>query len=388
MLNPLADGLRIEPTPGATTLVIFGASGDLTRRKLLPALHSLSRGQRLPARFSVIGIARSPLGDDGFRQQFHDSLREFAGLKQADEVAASLAGRMYYIQGELDDPATYRTLASRLDEIDGKDGVLYYLAIPPSVYGTVIEQIGAARLSARAADQGWRRIIIEKPFGIDLASARELNQLVHRHFDEPDVFRIDHYLGKETVQNLLVFRFANGMFEPIWNRRYIDHVQITVAETVGVERRGRLLRRGRRAARHGAEPPDAAAGAGRDGAPDRLHRRERPRPQARRRHVDPAAGRRRPRRRGRPGPVRGGVGERAAGARLPRRAGRRRRLVHRDVRGDAAAARQLALGRRPVLPAHRQAAAEAHDRNRDPVQAAAAGGVQAGEPARRSRRTC
>jgi glucose-6-phosphate 1-dehydrogenase len=237
MVNPLADGLRIEPTPGATTLVIFGASGDLTRRKLLPALHSLSRGQRLPARFSVIGIARSPLGDDGFRQQFRDSLREFAGLQNADEVAASLADRMYYIQGELDDPATYRALASRLDEIDGKDGVLYYLAIPPSVYGTVIEQIGAAKLSALASDQGWRRIIIEKPFGTDLASARELNQLVHRHFDEPDVFRIDHYLGKETVQNLLVFRFANGMFEPIWNRRYIDHVQITAAETVGVERR-------------------------------------------------------------------------------------------------------------------------------------------------------
>ncbi|HEX6945519.1 MAG TPA: glucose-6-phosphate dehydrogenase, partial [Casimicrobiaceae bacterium] len=236
-MNPLADGLRIEPTPGATTLVIFGASGDLTRRKLLPALHSLSRGQRLPARFSVIGIARSPLGDEGFRQQFRDSLREFAGLQAPDEIAASLADRMYYIQGELDDPATYRALAARLDEIDGKDGVLYYLAIPPSVYGTVIEQIGAASLSARTADQGWRRIIIEKPFGTDLASARELNQLVHRHFEEPDVFRIDHYLGKETVQNLLVFRFANGMFEPIWNRRYIDHVQITAAETVGVERR-------------------------------------------------------------------------------------------------------------------------------------------------------
>jgi glucose-6-phosphate 1-dehydrogenase len=124
-----------------------------------------------------------------------------------------------------------------LTQIDGADGVLVYLAIPPSVYGTVIEQIGAAKLSGHATEQGWRRIIIEKPFGTDLASARELNQLVHRHFEERDVFRIDHYLGKETVQNLLVFRFANGMFEPIWNRRYIDHVQITAAETVGVERR-------------------------------------------------------------------------------------------------------------------------------------------------------
>ncbi len=236
-VNPLADGLRIDPTPGATTLVIFGASGDLTRRKLLPALHTLSRGQRLPARFSVIGVARSPLGDEGFRQAFRDSLREFAGLAEPDEVADSLACRMYYIQGELNDPELYRQLAARIDAIDGADGVLFYLAIPPAVYGTVIEQIGAAKLSGHAAAAGWRRIIVEKPFGTDLASARDLNQLVHRHFEERDVFRIDHYLGKETVQNLLVFRFANGMFEPIWNRRYIDHVQITAAETVGVERR-------------------------------------------------------------------------------------------------------------------------------------------------------
>jgi glucose-6-phosphate 1-dehydrogenase len=235
--NPLEDGLRIEPTPGATTLVIFGASGDLTRRKLLPALHHLSRGERLPARFSVVGVARTPLGDEGFRQQLRDSLREFAGVEGEDEVGASLGARMYYLHGELDDPALYQRLRQRLDEIDGADGVLFYLAIPPSVYATVIEQIGAAGLSALASESGWRRIIIEKPFGTDLATARELNQLVHRHFDEAHVFRIDHYLGKETVQNLLVFRFANGMFEPIWNRRYIDHVQITAAETVGVERR-------------------------------------------------------------------------------------------------------------------------------------------------------
>jgi glucose-6-phosphate 1-dehydrogenase len=235
--NPLQDGLRIEPTPGATTLVIFGASGDLTRRKLLPALYHLSRGQRLPPRFSVVGVARTPLGDEGFRRQFHDSLREFAGVTGSDEVADSLAARVHYIHGELDDPALYARLRQMLEEIDGLDGVLFYLAIPPSVYGTVIEQIGAAGLSARATGGLWRRIIVEKPFGTDLESARALNLLVHRHFDEAQVFRIDHYLGKETVQNLLVFRFANGMFEPIWNRRYIDHVQITAAETVGVERR-------------------------------------------------------------------------------------------------------------------------------------------------------
>jgi glucose-6-phosphate 1-dehydrogenase len=235
--NPLHDGLRIEPTPGATTLVIFGASGDLTRRKLLPALYRLSQGQRLPARFTVVGVGRTPLSDDQFREQLAGSLREFAGVTEAtDEIAASLAQRLRYIAGATDDPALYRRLADLLRTSDGS-GILYYLAIPPSAYPTVIEHLGAAGLATSSPDHGWRRIVVEKPFGTDLASARELNAAIHRHFDEPQVFRIDHYLGKETVQNLLVFRFANGMFEPIWNRRYIDHVQITAAETVGVERR-------------------------------------------------------------------------------------------------------------------------------------------------------
>jgi glucose-6-phosphate 1-dehydrogenase len=235
--NPLLDNLRIEPTPGATTLVIFGASGDLTKRKLLPALHSLSTGQRLPAQFAVVGIGRTELSDDQFRQQFRDSLREFARNKDVTEdVVRSLQARMFYVTGETDDPDLYGRLAARLREIDGDEGVLYYLAVPPGVYGTVAERLGAAGLAGKPA-RGWRRIIVEKPFGTDLASARELNALLHRHFEEDQIFRIDHYLGKETVQNLLVFRFANGMFEPIWNRRYIDHVQITAAETVGVERR-------------------------------------------------------------------------------------------------------------------------------------------------------
>ena len=235
--NPLLDNLRIEPTPGATTLVIFGASGDLTKRKLLPALQSLSRGQRLPARFAVVGVGRTELSDGRFREQFQESLREFANVApETDDVARSLQERLYYIAGDMDDPGLYNRLADRLRAIDGDDGVLYYLAIPPSVYATVVDRLGAAGLAA-APDHGWRRIIVEKPFGTDLASARHLNELLHRHFEEEQVFRIDHYLGKETVQNLLVFRFANGMFEPIWNRRYIDHVQITAAETVGVERR-------------------------------------------------------------------------------------------------------------------------------------------------------
>jgi glucose-6-phosphate 1-dehydrogenase len=235
--NPLVDNLRIERTPGATTLVIFGASGDLTKRKLLPALHSLARAQRLPARFHVIGVGRTPLSDDQFRQQFEDSLREFVAKDRVnDEVVRSLQAGMSYIAGDLDDAGLYDRIASRLREVDGDEGVLYYLAIPPSVYATVAERLGAADLTRDPPD-GWRRIIVEKPFGTDLASARQLNEVLHRHFVEEQIFRIDHYLGKETVQNLLVLRFANGMFEPIWNRRYIDHIQIAAAETVGVEQR-------------------------------------------------------------------------------------------------------------------------------------------------------
>jgi glucose-6-phosphate 1-dehydrogenase len=234
--NPLLDNLRIEPTPGATTIVIFGASGDLTRRKLLPALYSLSRGQRLPARFGIVGVARTPMSDDAFREQFHESLREFAKVDaRSDEVVRSLQKQMYYVSGEMDDPGLYAKLADRLRDI-GSEGVLYYLAIPPTVYGTVVDGLERAGL-AGTPEHGWRRLIVEKPFGSDLASAQKLNAQLHQRFTEDQIFRIDHYLGKETVQNLLVLRFANGMFEPIWNRRYIDQVQITASETVGVERR-------------------------------------------------------------------------------------------------------------------------------------------------------
>jgi glucose-6-phosphate 1-dehydrogenase len=234
--NPLLDGLRIEPAPAPATLVIFGASGDLTRRKLLPAVYNLSRGQRLPATFHVIGVARTAMSDDQFRQQFHDSLKEFAGVKGPDDVSTALARELTYLSGEMDDTALYDKLAAALKQ-HGDGGVLFYLAIPPSVYGTVVERLSAASLLKPAGELGWRRIIVEKPFGTDLATAQALNRLLHTHVDESQIFRIDHYLGKETVQNLLVLRFANGMFEPVWNRRYIDHVQITAAETVGVERR-------------------------------------------------------------------------------------------------------------------------------------------------------
>jgi len=235
--NPLQDGLRLEPTPGPTTLVIFGATGDLTRRKLLPAIYNLSRGQRLPARFSVLGVGREPLPDETLQSILRDSLREFAGVQGEDAVAQSLAERIHYVGGDFRDAGLFQKIKTRLDEIDSAGGALFYLAIPPTAYATVIEQIGAVGLSSQGSPEQWRRVIVEKPFGTDLATARELNAIVHRHFSEDQVYRIDHYLGKETVQNLMVFRFANGMFEPIWNRRYIDHVQITAAETVGVERR-------------------------------------------------------------------------------------------------------------------------------------------------------
>ncbi len=236
--NPLRDNLRIEPAPGPATMVIFGASGDLTRRKLLPALYRLCRGQRLPPRFTVVGVARKALDDEAFREQFRQSLREFAHLPEArDDVADSLAERLQYIAGDLGDSSVYQQLRERIDKAGGDSGVLFYLAVPPDAYAAIVERLGAAGLTREQTPASWRRIIVEKPFGRDLASARALNQLLHEHFAEQQVFRIDHYLGKETVQNLLVFRFGNGMFEPIWNRRYIDHVQITAAETVGVEER-------------------------------------------------------------------------------------------------------------------------------------------------------
>jgi glucose-6-phosphate 1-dehydrogenase len=200
-------------------------------------LYHLSRGQRLPARFTVVGVARSEMSDDQFREQLHDSLREFGGVPKPDDVSTALARRLFFVQGEIDDAALYQKLVAKLKECGAPDGVLFYLAVPPTVYGTIADALAAAHLTEAKGADSWRRLIVEKPFGTDLDSAKALNQRLHKYLDESQIFRIDHYLGKETVQNLLVFRFANGMFEPVWNRRYIDHVQITAAETVGVEQR-------------------------------------------------------------------------------------------------------------------------------------------------------
>jgi glucose-6-phosphate 1-dehydrogenase len=241
----LRSGLRMQRTAPPCAMVIFGASGDLTRRKLVPALYSLMRAQRLAPTFSIIGVSNSPLDSETFRKQARSGIEEFGEAGLGDEARwNSFAGRMQYIQGSFDDPGLYKKLAEALQSFsDISTNRLFYLATPPSMFSVIVDQLGRAGLDQNRAPggqpAGWTRIIIEKPFGRDLASARALNAEIQKVFDEQQILRIDHYLGKETVRNILVFRFGNGIFEPIWNRRYIDHVQITVAESIGIEQRGR-----------------------------------------------------------------------------------------------------------------------------------------------------
>jgi len=222
------------------TIVIFGASGDLTRRKLAPALHSLACEELLPTDTQVVGVARTPLSDEDYRNQLYEGVVEYARLKPGGcELWPGFARRISYLAAGYDNPETYRGLRERLARLDVEFGTrgncLFYLATPPELYPVIVEQLGRAGLSRDGS--GWRRIIIEKPFGRDLESARWLNKKVYTAFDESQVFRIDHYLGKETVQNILTFRFANAIFEPLWRRNYVDHVQITAVESVGVEHR-------------------------------------------------------------------------------------------------------------------------------------------------------
>ncbi len=228
-------------TPDPCAVVIFGASGDLTRRKLLPALWNLHAEGRLPAEFSAIGVARTEKTDESFRREAREAAGKHARLKPNGDWDRFAEG-LFYLNGQYDQPDTYERLKGLLHELCMRRGScgnqLFYLATPPSGYEEIVRQLGASGLGRYSEDGGWSRIIVEKPFGRDLRSARHLNAELRSVFHERQIYRIDHYLGKETVQNLLVLRFANGIFEPVWNRRYVDHVQITVSEQLGVEGRG------------------------------------------------------------------------------------------------------------------------------------------------------
>jgi len=233
---------RVQPAP-TCVLVIFGAGGDLTKRLLVPALYNLRREKLLPDDFSIIGVTRADQDDETFRKRFDASMRTFANGSPDGADWAWLRERMSYLKGDLEDEGTFRSLSERLAKSGSKGAgggnVLFYLATPPSVFAPVVLQLGKSKL-LQESEESWRRVIIEKPFGRDLRSARELNKTILSVMSEKQVYRIDHYLGKETVQNIMVFRFGNGIFEPLWNRNHVDHVQITVAETVGVETRGKF----------------------------------------------------------------------------------------------------------------------------------------------------
>ncbi|HEV8635989.1 MAG TPA: glucose-6-phosphate dehydrogenase [Chloroflexota bacterium] len=240
-LNPLREGLRLERTPDPCALVIFGATGDLTHRKLVPALYSLAQQRLLPPQFALVGFARRDWSDEKFRDEMRQGVQEFGRGAQGG-VWESFASGLFYNRADFANPDGYRRLAELLRRVDQERGTagnrLYYLATAPENYPQIIRNLVEAGLTHRDENGPWNRIVVEKPFGHDLASAQRLNrQLLTQAFRERQVFRIDHYLGKETVQNILAVRFANLIFEPIWNAQYVDHVQITVAESVGVEGR-------------------------------------------------------------------------------------------------------------------------------------------------------
>jgi glucose-6-phosphate 1-dehydrogenase len=234
--NPLMEGLTLRRAPDPCAIVIFGASGDLTKRKLLPALYSLALRRLLPERFGIVGAARNEESDDEFRERMKAGIQEFGRDPFNQETWDWLAERMHYVPLEFADEAGHVKIEKVLKELDETQGTagnrVYYLAVPPSAIGTIVEKVGKHR-----STEGWTRLIVEKPFGRDLETAKALNTELQQTFDESEIFRIDHYLGKETVQNLLALRFANGIFEPIWNRQFVDHVQITVAESIGIEGR-------------------------------------------------------------------------------------------------------------------------------------------------------
>jgi glucose-6-phosphate 1-dehydrogenase len=241
--NVLRKGLRLERVPDPAVLVLLGATGDLAHRKVLPALYQLWRTDLLPHEFLILAVGRREYSDEAFRKEIRTSLEQFSRVLPLDEPAwRAFEQRILYHRLDFEDAAGFDALGARLDTIDEEHGTrgnrLYYLATQPSQFADLVAQLGRVGLDHEHHDGGWRRIVIEKPFGHDLDSAKRLNREVGKVFRESQVYRIDHYLGKETVRNLLVFRFGNGIFEPLWNRRYVDHVQITVAESIGIGNRG------------------------------------------------------------------------------------------------------------------------------------------------------
>jgi glucose-6-phosphate 1-dehydrogenase len=241
--NVLRKGLRLERVPDPAALVLFGATGDLAHRKVLPALYQLWRTNLLPHEFVILAVGRRDYDDEAFRAEIRTSLEQFSRVLPLDQPAwRSFEQRIMYHRLDFGDAAGFDALGVRLETIDEEHGTrgnrLFYLATQPSQFAEIVGQLGRVGLDHERHDGGWRRIVIEKPFGHDLESAKRLNREVGKVFRESQVYRIDHYLGKETVRNLLVFRFGNGIFEPLWNRRYVDHVQITVAESIGIGNRG------------------------------------------------------------------------------------------------------------------------------------------------------
>jgi glucose-6-phosphate 1-dehydrogenase len=238
--NPLREGLSTRAVPQPCSIVIFGATGDLTHRKLIPALYNLAADGELPPAVAVVAVARRDKTDEEFRTELEEAVRKFSRQNVHDDIWKTFAQSISYHRTEFHDVAGYKTLAERLKRLDQERGTrgnrLFYLAVAPDQFEPILNNLKAVGLNS-APEGSWARVIVEKPFGTDLASARELNRVVSNAFSEEQTYRIDHFLGKETAQNILVLRFANAIFEPLWNTRYIDHIQITAAETLGVEGR-------------------------------------------------------------------------------------------------------------------------------------------------------